>query len=89
MVLRSCSVDRIYRVRPASTADLLVVLKIIAETRAERPREAAPAMDGPSHRQEAAREPVVATNNVTVYLAATETEAVGSRPTEEPWLSRR
>lgn len=82
------SLDRIYRMRPTSTADQPVVLKIIAETRAEHPREAAPAMGEPSHCQEAALEPVTTTTNVTVYLAATETEAVGSRPTEEPWLSK-
>ena len=82
------SADRIHHVRPATATDLPAGLKVLAETRAERPRQAAPAMGGPSHRQEAAWERAIATTKLTVYLAATETEAVRSRPMEEPWSSR-
>jgi GNAT superfamily N-acetyltransferase len=72
------SVDRIYHVRPASAADLPAVLTILAETEAERPREAAPVPAEPSDRQEAAWERVMATTDLTVYLAETENEAVGT-----------
>jgi GNAT superfamily N-acetyltransferase len=73
------SVDRSYHVRPASAADLPAVLEILAESRAERPREAARAMGGgPSDRQEAAWERVLATTDLIVYLAETETGAAGT-----------
>jgi GNAT superfamily N-acetyltransferase len=72
------SVDRVYYVRPASATDLPAVLTILAETRAEPPGEAASATGEPSHRQKAAWERVMATTDLTVYLAETETEVVGT-----------
>jgi GNAT superfamily N-acetyltransferase len=72
------SVERTYHVRPASAADLPAVLTILAETQAERPGEAAPMVSQPSDRQEAAWERVMATTDLTVYLAETQSEAVGT-----------
>src|SRR5262249_34957268 len=72
------SADRTYRVRPASAADLPAVLQILAENRAEHPQEAAPSTGEPSHRQKAAWARVTATTELTVYLAETDTEAVGT-----------
>jgi hypothetical protein len=71
-------VDRTYRVRPASAADLRAVWQILAESQAGHPGEAAPSAGGPSHRQIAAWEQVTATTDLTIYLAETETEAVGT-----------
>ena len=71
-------VDQTYRVRPASAADLASVLKILAENRAERPDETAPSTGEPSHRQKAAWVRVMATSELSVYLAEDRTEAVGT-----------
>jgi GNAT superfamily N-acetyltransferase len=71
-------VDHPYRVRQASAADLPSVLEILAESRAERPEGTAPSTGEPSHRQKAAWERVMATSELTVYLAEDRTEAVGT-----------
>jgi hypothetical protein len=70
--------DHTYRVRPASSADLPAVLAILAESRAERPGWAVPSAGGPSRRQEAAWERVLATADLTVYLAESGSEAAGT-----------
>ncbi len=66
--------DHPYRVRPASADDLPAVLSILAE----RPDGTGPATAEPSDREEAAWERVMATRELTVYLAEDGTEAAGT-----------
>ena len=59
--------DHTYRVRPASAADLPAVLTILTENQGR-----------PSDPQQAVWERVLATTDLTVYLAETGAEAVGT-----------
>jgi hypothetical protein len=69
--------DHTYRVRPASAADLPAVLTILTENQAG-PSLPVPAAGRPSDRQKAAWERVLATADLTVYLAETGAEAAGA-----------
>lgn len=68
------SADHAYRIRPASAADLTAVLRILAE----RPDGTGPATAEPSGREKAAWERVMATRELTVYLAEDGTETAGT-----------
>jgi ribosomal protein S18 acetylase RimI-like enzyme len=69
--------DHTYRVRPASAADLPAVLTILTENQAGPPLPV-PSAGRPSDRQKAAWERVLATADLTVYLAETGAEAAGT-----------
>jgi GNAT superfamily N-acetyltransferase len=70
--------DHTYRVRPASAADLPSVLTILTEHQTTGPPLPVPSAGRPSDRQKAAWERVLATTDLTIYLAEAEAEAVGT-----------
>jgi Acetyltransferase (GNAT) family len=59
-------------------ADLPAALRILAKNRAERPHGNALATGEPSDREKVAWERVMATRELTVYLAKDSTEAAGT-----------
>ena len=69
--------DHTYRVRPASAADLPASWRCSQKTRPGRPC-LSPRRAGPSDRQKAAWERLLATADLTVYLAETGAEAAGT-----------